>query len=626
MEEQNQPGGNIDQEYSEKRQVIVKFIRKTVPIVWKVSPSMLIITIKLRILQALVPIAQLYLTALLVNRVTQVIANGIEEMPGALLILLIQLGLLLASSGFRLLDAYVMEVLSFRTQYFFDCLVAEKASNISLIEFESSNYFDHLSRAGGHSDRALGLVDNVFSITQNIITIVGYLVVLISFHWGLALGLFILIIPSLIAHVKAGHWRFNQMVHQTSSERKASYLLDLISSREAAKELRVFRLREYLTQRWDKIFWKNTNEKLGLEKKTQWYFYAVDAIGYIIMFLTATFLIWLGSLGRVTIGHYVALIQAIEQVHDTLENIAYLLALIYQDALFASTLFTFLELPVEKQESKSYKPLPTPLKEGITINKLSFSYPTNANKTLEDISFHVRPGEKVVIVGENGSGKTTLVKCLLGLYPIDQGTIYFDRTDLTDIDPIDLRNHITAVFQDFVQYQLTGLENIGVGRTEKMKDKQAIFTAAKKTGADEFLSHLKNGYETELGPYFFEGQELSQGQWQKVAISRAFFRDSEIIVLDEPTASLDPLAEGALFNRFIDLTEGKTSFFISHRLGSCRNADRVLVLKNGRLVENGHHDELMQLNGVYAQMFREQAKWYSNMEQVKEEGQSAFIS
>ena len=617
MGETNDPI-SISKQSANQKKIILKFIREMIPIVWRISPLLLISTILLRVLKAFAPIVQLYLTAQLVDSVTQVISSGIQEITSALSILIVQFGLLVFTSAVNYIDSYVMKVLSYRTQYYFDRLIAEKASKISLIKFENSTYFDQLSRAGGHSERAISFVDNIFFIGQNIVTIIGYLVILLTFHWGLALGLFILIFPSLIAHVKAGNWRFNQMLGQTSSERKANYIFDLVSSREAAKELRVFDLRDFLLQRWQAIFWKNTREKLALEKKTQGYFYLVDVIGIMITSLTAVFLIWLGALGRVTIGHYVALIQAIEQVHKILEDIAFRLAMIYQDSLFASTLFSFLDIPIEEEESKAYEAFPTPLKRGITVSNLSFIYPTRSEKTLQNISFHIQPGEKVAIVGANGSGKTTLVKCLLGLYPIEEGMIFYDQINLNDINPVEVRENVTAVFQDFVQYQLTACENIGIGRYKNMEDRQAIYNAAKKSGAHVFLSSLKNGYETELGPFFLDGQELSYGQWQKVAISRAFFRDAEIIVLDEPTASLDPLAEAALFNQFMELTEGKTSFFISHRLGSCRNADRILVLKDGCLVENGHHDELLSLNGTYAQMFSEQAKWYTEQATVKD--------
>lgn len=599
-----------------KYQLTLLYIKRMLLIVWSIDPFLLFITLSLRISQALIPVLQTWLTLQLVNQITLLLEKGSSFILTPLNTLLIQLLLFMASAGIKACDRYVISKLKIRTQYHFDQLIAEKSSKIPLINMESSGYYDHFFRISGNSVRVINLIDNVFSILQNIVILFSLLILMAAVHWGLALGVLLLIIPSLIVNITMGNLRYRQMLEQTPVERKTGYLLDLLSSRSTAKELRSFNLSQYFIGKWSNLFWKNGYEKLYLEKKTSLSIFVVDAIGIIVTGAVTTLLIWLGAVGKLTMGAYVAMTQTLTTVQRALEDIAFRLAAIYEDSLFSNPMFTFLELPEENHEEKVL-PFPKKILKGIQVWNLSFTYPEQNTKALQDISFHINQGEKIAIVGENGSGKTTLIKCLLGLYPVTEGEILIDDIDVRLINLSELRNNITVLYQDFVQYQFSAGENIGIGRVDKILDKEMIFQAADKGGAIDFIKDLPLGFDTQLGPYFSGGVELSLGQWQRMAISRAFFRDSQIVILDEPTAALDPLAEAAIFDQFMTLSEGKTAIFISHRLGSCRNADRIIVMKEGRIVESGNHNELIHLQGEYTRMFQAQSKWYVEDQEEK---------
>ncbi|MUG44533.1 ABC transporter ATP-binding protein [Paenibacillus woosongensis] len=603
-----------------KYKLTVQYIKKMLLIVWSIDPFLLCTTLLLRISQALIPVLQTWLTLQLVNQITLLLEKGSPYILNPLSTLWLQLLVFMASAGIKACDRYVLSKLRIKTQYHFDQLIAEKSSKIPLIHMESSDYYDHFYRISGNSVRVINLIDNVFSILQNTVMLFSMLILMAAVHWGLALGVLLLIIPSLIVNITMGNLRYRQMLEQTPVERKTGYLLDLLSSRLTAKELRSFNLSKYFIDRWSKLFWKNGYEKLYLEKKTSVSVFVVDAFGILVTGTVMILLIWLGAIGKLTMGAYVAMTQTLTTVQRGLEDIAFRMGAIYEDSLFSNPLFTFLELPEEDHAGRVFS-FPNKIFKGIQVRNLSFKYPKQNVKALENVSFHINQGEKIAIVGENGSGKTTLIKCLLGLYPATEGEVLIDDIDIRQINLTELRNHITVLYQDFVQYQFSAEENIGVGRVDKMMDKEMIFRAAEKGGALGFIKDLKLGFDTQLGPYFSGGVELSLGQWQKMAISRAFFRDAPIVILDEPTAALDPLAEAAIFDQFMTLSKGKTAIFISHRLGSCRNADRIIVMKEGKIVESGNHNELIQLQGEYHRMFQAQSKWYVQEEKAEFSGE-----
>ncbi|WP_230077868.1 ABC transporter ATP-binding protein [Brevibacillus sedimenti] len=313
-----------------------------------------------------------------------------------------------------------------------------------------------------------------------------------------------------------------------------------------------------------------------------------------------------------SIGDFIAIIQAIQGTQGTLNRISTLLAKLYEEKLYIKDFYQFFEIKEPRIEiNKGQEPFPTPIQRGITFENVSFRYIHGDRDVLSNVSFHINPQEKIAIIGQNGSGKTTLIKCLMGLYPPLHGQIKIDGKNIFDIDQKQLLSNITVIFQDFIRYHLTVRENIAVGDIKRMDDWERIQAVAKVSGTDSFIQQFALGYETPLGRLLVDGEDLSGGQWQKIALARALFRDSQVVILDEPTASLDPIAEMEIFQNFKLLADKKIAIFISHRMAASRMADRIIVMKEGKIVEMGTHEELMELRQEYYHMYTMQAQWFS---------------
>ncbi|WP_410771420.1 ABC transporter ATP-binding protein [Fontibacillus sp. BL9] len=592
-----------------KIKIIGSYSKKVLGLLFSLAPGYLFLNILIKILQVLIPLYQVYLTTQLIDRIGLVFLGKIQW-EHAFIIILIQTMLTYLDYFLTNINRLFLIIMSQRMSYYFDYNIIVKSSSVPFLLFEKEDYYKQKELTHGHSDRAIRFVNNLLDIIKNFMTILGYTGILISIHWTLVSGIIITVIPFLILNMRISKWKYELTYGQTNSVRRSSFLMSLLTDRNSAKEIRLYELFPFLSAKWSKLYWERARQLIQLNKKVTYATMGIDGFRTVLGFMVSGLLLWLGVIGKMTIGQYVALPQAILKTQSNIESIATKFSGIYEDAMYIKHYFEFLDLPEEKTEAQIQN-FEVPLQQGILVKDLSFSYPGNP-VALNAISFSIKPGETVAIVGENGSGKTTLIKCLLGLYNSYEGEIHYNGIELKQIRVSSLRRHVSAVFQDFVQYPLSVKENIALGDTDKINDNDLIMRAAEKSGADQFIRYLKNGYDTDLGPYFTGGQDISYGQWQKIAISRAFMRDAEVLILDEPTASLDPKAEEAIFERLMDISKGKTSIFISHRLGSCRKADRILVMQRGQLTESGSHEELMKLNGEYAQMFYKQAKWYGN--------------
>lgn len=587
---------------------IPKILVGLVPLIIGSSPLWFGLTLLSRLLQAGIPGLQIYITALVINATAELFEKG-TGLNHVLTLLAYQALLMLLGMILQSLDKLVAFRFQQKLKYSVDKKVVEKASKVPLSFFDQSASYDRLKRAS-FGQNGLEVVNTIIQAGQYVITIISYIVILYSFHWLLACALLSMVIPGIWINVRFGQMRFLQMRRQTPTMRREAYFMQLLTSKEPAKEVRLFGINDYFIKMWGDSYWKNAGEQFALEKRS--FFASQLQNGYqaVLTISLLALLMWFGSLGRITIGSYVALAQAIQQSIGILQGLAFSISRIYQDALYAGELLAFLSEP-EVEEPTELLSIPDKLAQGIEVNELIFTYPGTSRVVLDKVSFHIRPGEHIAIVGENGSGKSTLVKCLIGLYPEYEGAIAYDGISIREIGADRLRNRVSAVFQDFTCYQMTLKENIGLGKIEKMQDQDLIAAAAEKFGVDEILKTLPDEYESQLGATFANGRDLSYGQWQRIAISRAFFRDAEIIILDEPTAALDPMTEAALFERFTQLAEGKTSIMISHRLASCRHADRILVMKEGKLIECGSHEQLLSERGEYAKMFEVQSAGYN---------------
>jgi len=581
--------------------------------VWTVSPLLLTVVIILTFVVAFFPILNVFITKEMIDQAILIIQHKSGSIALFYTWLILQAGTFITLLGINALEKALSTSLGLKVKLYYDKSVATKASKLSLMHFDSPDFFDKYSRVQfGVADKALQLLMSFVKTIQNLITIVGFSALLFRFHWVMGVAMMLFVIPSLWLHTFIGKKRYFQVFKQTPVTRKIDYLTHLLTERSAAKELRIFQIHSYLISRLEHFYWKNANEKVLLEKKIALSSFGVDSVSSLLLHIGIAFLFWLSTIGHMTIGYYISLVQAMSASQNLLQQVAFQISTLHENTLYFNNYNDFMNLPEEKTIN-SFGIFPHKISKGIHVHNLSFSYSHRPeNKVLNNISLSIPPGEKVAIVGENGAGKSTLIKCILGLYPLTKGDILFDNISIRSISPDELRKHVTATFQDFVNYQLSVRENIGLGNVDFLHDDKKILDAAKRGDSYDIISQMKNGLDAELGFAFHGGRELSHGQWQKIAMSRSFLRDAQIIILDEPTSALDPLAEAKVFERFLSLAEDRTAIFISHRLGSCRMADRIIVLKDGAIVEQGNHEYLMSKNGEYSRMFQSQAKWYSS--------------
>lgn len=583
-----------------------------IPILWKISGAALVILIGITLAQAFIPIAQLALTSKLVEEAAQLFQGNSENgMQGVQKLVWLQLALLLFGALLGSVFKYTQQYFNQRATLYFDELLSTKVNRLPLSYFDNHLNYDRLQRTSFSMQlQGISIIFTILTMIQNMITVVGYMVVLYQFHWLLSLGMLLLVVPMLWSYLYESKATFKLIIHQTPDERMSSFISNLLKSREGAKEIRVFGLASYLIDKWKRVALRNVGRLLALERKTISMTYGVQLFTLTLLSGMLLFALHTGASGGLEIGQYVALAQALFSSQTLVQGLAQGYSNIHQGMLHANEVISFVNLP-EGNGKEGDRDFPTPIKQGIVVNNLSFQYDGAPGPALEGISFTIGAGETIAIVGDNGAGKSTLAKCLLGLYSPDKGTIAIDGIEYAEIRSSSFRSHMSAIFQDFVQFPFPVWENIGVGEIAELNNRSKLQKSSEEANTASFISKLPQGWDTVLGIQFDGGHELSYGQWQRIALNRAFFREFEMIVLDEPTASLDPMTEASIFENLMTLTSGKTAVFITHRLGSCRFADRIIVLKDGRLAEEGSHDELMQRNGEYAAMFRKQAGWYT---------------
>jgi ATP-binding cassette, subfamily B, bacterial len=454
------------------------------------------------------------------------------------------------------------------------------------------------------------MVTQLFGLLRSTVTLVSVIGVLASLSWWLVLLVVAVSVPSFIYQAKYSGQFFSLLTGRAPDQRRLNYLSYLLTTDSPVKELRIFGLHGTLLERYRQIFAKFYKENRDLTVRRTSSQFALGALGTVVSGLTYIYVVLEVIAGRITVGGLTLYYQAFQQSQTQVSNILSGIGSTYENSLFLSNLFSFLAFAPELPVRPDPLPVPNPIREGIVLDHVSFRYPGTEKWVLEDISFAIRPGETVALVGANGAGKTTLVKLLTRLYDPTEGSITIDGIDLRDFDPGELRSHAGVIFQDYVKYQLSAGENIGFGRIEAIEDTGRIERSAIEAGADAVINALPQGYDTPLGRWFQDGQELSIGQWQKVALARAFMRDADLLILDEPTSSLDVRSEYEVFQAFDELTAAKMAVLISHRFSTVRMAGRIVVIEDGRVIENGTHDELILRGGRYYELFDMQAASY----------------
>ena len=487
--------------------------------------------------------------------------------------------------------------------------VLEVATAVDLLGLETPAFHNRVQRMRLSGPQALNLVFGVSGLIGAAIGVVAVLASLLTIEPLLVVMVSIVFFPAWIWASRRGESLWHFAWRMTPRDRERQYLAGLLSERDPAKEIRAFDLAQYLRTRHRSLYDERISEFRRVAAKQLWQ--ALFANLGIAAVLAATLLLvgWLTLSGAVMLSAAGIAVVGVTIVGQRLTMAGYSAGTLAETARYVDDYLAFAELQAQVSESKPHDPAPSSFAE-MSANGVSFTYPTATEPALRDVSLGIRSGEIVALVGENGSGKTTLAKLLAGLYRPATGTITWDGIDINSVDAAQLRSGIAVIFQDFVRFHLRARDNIGLGRVDAINDLDNIREAARHANADEFLSSLPNGYETILGPEFEGGSDLSIGQWQRVALARAFFRQAPFVILDEPTAALDPRAEHDLFERIRGLLAGRTVLLISHRFSSVRNADRIYVLQSGRVTEAGTHDELMGVEGHYAELFRLQAAAY----------------
>jgi ATP-binding cassette subfamily B protein len=487
--------------------------------------------------------------------------------------------------------------------------ILDVATAVELEAFETPSFHNRVQRARMQRHQPLNLVYGVTGLANAAFRIVGVVVALIAIEPALVPLVAAVVAPAWLAASRRGEAFFQFFWRMTPRDRERFYLADLLSGRESAKEVRAFGLAPHLRSRYEQLFDERLEELRKVARKQ--FAYSVVANGVIAVVLAGTLVLiaWLTLSGRVSLAEAGVAIAGIALAGGQLTSAGFAAGALAEAVLYMDDYKEFLELLPRAQRARPTAPAPDGFRR-LEVDRLTFTYPTGEKPALQDVSLEVDEGEVVALVGENGSGKTTLAKLLARLYTADSGQIRWDGVDVSRVDPDELRRGVAVIFQDFLRFHLPARDNIGLGRHEAIGDLVAIVRAARHADADGFVSELPAGYETMLGPQFVGGTDLSVGQWQRLALARAFFRDAPFVVLDEPTASLDARAEHDLFARIRTLLAGRTVLLISHRFSSVRSADRIYVLESGRVAESGTHDELMRADGLYAELFSLQAAAY----------------
>ncbi|UTA53409.1 ABC transporter ATP-binding protein/permease [Lysobacter soli] len=589
--------------------------------VWSTSPLLSLMTIGLRVVRALLPVATLYVGKLIIDEAVRLVAagNGFDTLGNAwhsgqldtlLSLLALEFALAIGSDLLGRLVSYGDALLSELFTNATSVRLMEHAATLDLEDFEDPDLQDKLDRARRQTMGRMNLMSQLFGQVQDAITVVSFAAGLLVYAPWLIVLLAVALVPAFVGEAHFNALGYSLNFAWTPERRQLEYVKQMGASVDTAKEVKIFNLHRFLIARYrelaDALFLANR----ALARRRAMWGALLAALGTLGYYVAYGYIAWRTVRGDFSIGDLTFLAGSFLRLRQLLEGLLVGFSQVAGQALYLDDLFSFFEIQPEIASPANAAAVPRPIARGFTFENVGFRYPDADKWALRGLDFELRAGEVLALVGENGAGKTTLVKLLARLYDPDEGRILLDGRDLRDYDLDDLRGNVGVIFQDFVRYHLTAGENIGVGRIDAMDDADRIRDAARRAMADEMIERLPNRYDQLIGRRFKTGVDLSGGQWQKLAIARAYMRDAQVMILDEPTAALDARAEFEVFQRFKELSHGKTAVLISHRFSSVRMADRILVLADGRLEASGTHEQLLAQGGRYAELFELQAAGY----------------
>jgi len=577
-------------------------------IVWRSGPPVICGVLSCRLVSALIPVAMLAVSKNILDAV-QAHYGGSPLAPHFWWLVGAEFGLATLGGIASRSIGYFDSLLADRFARHVSLMVMDHASRLDLASYENPAFHDKLERARVQATDRIGMIQSIGSVAQQIVVAVSLALGILWFSPWLLVVLVVAVLPAFLGESHFAFQGYSLNMRQTPARRKLDYLRVLGASKESAKELRLFGLSGFLLGRYEQLANQIYDEDMHLAQRRLWFgaiFSLLSTTGY---YGAYAYVIYRTVTGAITWGTLQFLAGAIAGTSSNIQSVFSTFSSIADQALFLTDLVEFLEVGPKIHSKPDALPAPRPIRDGFLLDKVTFAYPGSPRRVLEQLDLRLEPGERIALIGENGQGKTTIVKLLTRLYDPTEGRILLDGADLRDYNVEDLQSQAGVIFQDFMRYEMTARENIAVGRIE-LAHNGDIYDAAQKSLADQVIDRLPRRYEQQLGLRFEGGVDLSGGEWQKIALARAYVRDAQLVILDEPTASLDARSEYEVFQRFAELTEGKIALLISHRFSTVRMADRIVVLEGGRIAEQGSHAQLVSMGGRYAAMFELQASSY----------------
>jgi ATP-binding cassette, subfamily B, bacterial len=578
--------------------------------VWESGRMVVVLGLVSRVIASLLPPALFWVSKLIIDAIFQILTTHQPVTRRLWWLVAVEFALAVAAGVIGRLIDYLDALLAGKYTHYVSVRVMEHAASLDLIAYEDPVFYDRLERARVQATDRLFMIQAIGRLIQQVITTISLSISIMVFSPWLLLLLIVGVIPAFVGETHFAFLGYAKNFRQTPIRRQLDYLRILGGSKEAAKELKLFGLRSFLTSRFEGLSNQVYLEDVTLARRKALAGSILSAIGTAGYYTAYVYAVWRTVTGIFSFGTLTLLANAIREASSNLQQTFSTLSTIADQALFLTDLIAFFDMRPTIRSKPNALPAPRPIVRGFEFRNVSFKYPGSERLVLRDLNLHLHPKERVALIGENGEGKTTLVKLLTRLYDPYEGQILLDGVDLREYDLEDLYREIGVIFQDYMRYEMSARENIAVGRIEEVDNLTLVKRSAEKSLADDVVSKFPSGYEQMLGRRFEGGVDLSGGEWQKVALARAYLRDAQVLILDEPTSALDARSEYEVFQRFAELTAGKMALFISHRFSTVRMADRIIVLENGRIAEDGDHEALTQLGGRYAEMFELQAASY----------------